>query len=291
MAVTFTGERLEDSGSLVGDTIYFKHVEVGDGDFTAAGTLTVDGPSGSSTPAVTVIPGGTDNPQLFQASVAEAVGGEYDLTWQLTLDGQTVRRRERYFVPWNDMYEPVLGLLRMDDDMMPRADIDRVVLQVLSTLLGAPDFGGALPAYSALVGADRDLFDRAVALMCAAWIRPFAPKPESTGELVQFASGTDQFKWSDKQDPADFDGQVTIEERWLRTAWQMLVNTTALGPGILATENAARTFVASGRRRNQPSVFTFSPGGGMMVNPTFAMWDAWLAVGGAWGWPWKGGLP
>ena len=132
---------------------------------------------------------------------------------------------------------------------------------------------------------DIDIFDRAIALMSAAFIRPFTPKQEATGEVTKLVDGTDATSWST---PERSTNPMSIEERWIEQAYELLSGTQSIGPLIGAIQEASVAFRANGRRRQRQTPFVLNGVGGLQANPLFNMWATWLGVGADFGWSWKG---
>lgn len=287
MAIRFIGSRLPGSGSLIGNTVIFRHMEMGDSNFSIdEQSVIVNMPVGIVTPAVTVTPSGPTNTYVLQAIVNEATGGLYDVIWTFVADGQTIMRREKYLALYNDLYDETRRLLRVDSDNVADVDIDSAGMQVLNNFFGYGQLGAMLGTYNNVPMVDVDKFDRAIALMTAAFIRPFTPKQEAVGDVTKWMSGTDQMSWSA---PDRSQHPVTIEERWINQASELLAGTTCLGPTIASIQDVSVAFRANGRRRRQNSPLVIDGMGGLHINPLFTMWANWLGIGADFGWSWMDG--
>jgi len=288
MALLFTGLRLSDSGNLVGDTLMLKHQESSNANFTMdTPTVNVNGPTGLMTPSVTVIPGTAAEVQLVQATVSEAVAGQYQVDWIMPMsDGQTVMRSEIYFVSWTELYTNIRALLRLDSTVLLNSDMDMVLSQIITMITGPGMYQTVLPSYSGLILADRIPFDQALTLMAAAYLRPFLPKQVATGEVVKFQSGTDVYQWAQ---PVRNEKNKPIEEIWIDRSWELLVATQTIGNIIRNIQDNAPFFRANGYRRRQINPIVLNEWGEIYQNPLFTRWSGWLETGRDFSFSWGRG--
>lgn len=285
MSVVFTGTRMPDSGSLVGDILVLRQMEVGSEPYTIdSASVSIVGPTSTNTPTVSFGVSSSAN-QVLEALASESDGGRYQVVWTMQADGQTTMRSQSYFVTWTDVYTQVRALLLNDASVVSNYDIDLVLSQIMSSFLQQDVFAGQLASYSAVTDPDREQFDRALALMSAAFMRPFLPKQTPTGEVIRFTSGTDTYEW---QPPLRKLGQ-TVEEMWVDAAWELLTGTVAFGTEIRSYQDAKVGMVATGRRRQQTAPLLIDSLGIATPNPAFTMWYGWLGLGGKLDWSWRGG--
>lgn len=282
MPLLFVGSRMPDSGSLVGDQLLLKHKEASDANFAVASpSVTVVGPSGAATPSVSVVPGGTANPQILEAVVNEAVGGVYKAMWSMQADGQTLLRQELYFVAWTDIYTQVRSLLHATPAVVTNADVDSLVSQELANILSV--YSAELDSYSDIPDGDRLVFDQALSYLAAAFMRPFTPKEVAVGDVTKFQSGNDMYSWTAPKRSLD---EPSIEEAWIQRAYMLLDTTDAIGGAWRTLQDKAQVFAASGRRRNQPQPMQIGPRGQVRFNQLFIRWTTWLGEGSRHPWSW-----
>ena len=285
----FTGLRLPDSGSLVSDTIVFKHTETaqistGPYDYVPDSvSVSINTPSGLLSPTVAIIPGTSNPQQLFQALVNETPAGVYNVAWIMNVGGQIVQRTESYFVAWTDLYAQVRSLLRVDNTVIQNSDIDLAVTRVILDITGPGMYQDVLPSYNSLIPGDRVAFDNAVALTAAATIRPFIPKQEATGDVVKYQAGQDLLQWAP---PTVGDNKKSIEEMWLDQAFRQLVTTTTIGGVLRKIQQDATPMRLAGRRRRQTTPFVYGPMGEIWLNPGFLQWTSLYSFGREAMWSW-----
>lgn len=284
-ATVFTGKVLSDSGTFIGNTLVLRRSETGDMayDVPVVTVSVIDESGAAFNPTVTVVPSsGPALAYVLQAFLSEAAAGAYEAVWNFQAGGQTLLRREFHYAFWTDVREQVRRLLRVDALNMTDRDVDIAARSVLADMLGV---GGilenALPLYSGLAAADRSMFDQALALCVASWIRPFTPKQGAWTELVGLAIGPDEWKWAPPLKPPN---QPGIEDAWLNMAWDILSSMASFN-GAFSWQNAGKTFATAGRRRNTQAPLTITRFG-VCVNPLFDKWGDWLLSGRGAGWSW-----
>lgn len=289
---SYVGVRLPDSGGLVNETIVFKHTEsasvsTGPFDFTvASASVLIQTPSGSVSPSVTVIPGGSSQQQLLQTFVTEADAGEYTVTWTMVDgDGQTVRRTENYFVAWTDLYNQVRSILRRDATVVQNADIDLAAIRVVIDLTGPGMYQNELPDYNQLIPGDRVPFDNAVALTVCAIMNPWLPRQEALGDILKIQSAQDLIQFAPSNKSLN---PKSNEELMLEMAFRQLVSTVTIGGRLRRIQDSARSVHVAGRRRTQVSPFVYGPLGEVMVNPGFLRWTGLYSFGREAIWSWLG---
>lgn len=287
---TFVGARINDSGSLVGDQIVFKHSETA---FDSTGsplsytpdsaTVNIVSPSGLLTPSVSIIPGTANEVQLLQAIVSEAEAGEYTVGWMMDVGGQVVQRRETYFTAWTDLQDQTRALLQVDNTVVTNYDVDLAAAQVIRAIVGPGMYQDVLPDYNNLIVGDQACFDRAVALLCAAMIRPWMPVQVPVGDIVAIQSGQDQTKYAT---PTSGNVKRSIEDRWEDQAFEQLVATATIGNVLRTIQDAARVFTPNGYRRNQIRPMEIGVFGQIYPNPGFLKWTGLSDFGRDAFWSW-----
>jgi len=288
---TFTGLRVNDSGSLVGDQIVFKHSETA---FDSNGnplnyapssaTVSIVSPMGVITPAVTIIPGTSNPVQLLQAVVTEAEAGEYTVNWQMiNSDGQIVNRRETYFSAFTDIQDQCRALLQMDNTVITNYDVDLAAAQVIRSITGPGMYQNVLPIYNNLPIGDQACFDRAVALLCAAMIRPWAPVQVPVGDIVAIQSGQDRFQYAT---PTSGNTKRSIEDRWEDQAFEQLVATSVIGDVLRDLQDSTHVFSVNGYRRDQIRPMEIGVFGQVYANPGFLRWTGLYDYGRDAFWSW-----
>lgn len=178
----------------------------------------------------------------------------------------------------------VRAYLRMTSENATDSDIDTAVVLIKQQLFAVGQIAHSVGSYAAVSADDLPLFDQVIALMSAAWLRPFLPKQEASGEVVKWVSGTDSYSWSQ---PTKDEEQLSIEQRWLNMAWETLGCTQALNTTINGISDVSVGLTASGRRRNRPSFYTIGSPIGIRVNPLIALWGDWVnshGIGVGWSW-------
>jgi hypothetical protein len=287
---TFTGVRVNDSGSLVGSQIVFKHTETGlDSNdnplpYTpTSATVSIVAPSGILTPAVIILPGTLNEVQLLQTIVDEAPAGEYTVNWTMNVAGQIVNRRETYFVGFTDIQDQTRALLQVDNTVVTNYDVDLMAAQVIRSITGPGMYQNVLPIYNNLPIGDQSCFDRAVALLCAAGIRPWMPVQAPIGDIVAIQSGQDRFQYST---PTNGMNKRSIEDRWEDQAFEQLVATSVIGDVLRDLQDSTRIFSVNGYRRDQIKPMEVGVFGQVYANPGFLRWTGLYDYGRDAFWSW-----
>lgn len=186
---------------------------------------------------------------------------------------------------WQSLHRQVRGLLRLASVIIDDSDINITIIQVLMT--NSSIFPSGMTAFNArtlITGDESLMFERAIALMVAAWMRPFLPKTTSMGEVIQWTSGTDTYKWQGT--PRKQTGP-TVEEIWLDTAWGILSNLPTFSTIITSFQDVNTVFKAVGKRTGRPSPYLVSAYGSICRNPSFSTWTNWLSYGDCMPWSWS----
>lgn len=288
MPIQFTGQRLDDSGDLIGDILVLRHMEIGTDAFVVdSASVSVNCEGAIQTPTVTSIPGTSSLMQVLEALVNYSSVGRTIVQWNMQVDGQTIFRQEVYYVTWTNVREQVRAYLMTDPELVLDSDIDMGIAQCITLLVGPDMYGDVLTTYQNIPDGDRFAFDSGLALMVAAWMRPFVPKTQATTEVVKWVTGLDQYQWAQ---PIRSSQQRSVEEMWLDKSWELFSSTVIIGTSIRAFQNAAKTFSASGRRRNRVPPMIIDRFSGIYINPASQLFYGWMGLGAEFPWSWVGSL-
>lgn len=286
MSIQFTGQRLDDSGDLIGDTLVLRHMETGTAAFAVdSATVSVSCEGVVQTPDVEPSPGTSSIIQILEAIVSESNVGRTVVAWRMGANGQTILRQEVYFVTWTNVREQVRGYLMTDPLLVLNGDIDMAIAQCVALLVGPDMYGDVLHTYQSVPEADRFAFDAGLSLMAAAWMRPFVPKTQATTDVVKWVSGLDQYQWAQ---PVRSGQQKSVEEAWLDRSWELFSATGIIGNSIRAFQAAGHAFTANGRRRGKPSALLIDQFGGVYANPASPLFYNWMGTGAEFAWSWIG---
>lgn len=213
---------------------------------SASGALISPGGTVSSITA-TVGPAGSGLLHQISMLVSTPLAGGYLLTTSANMaSGEVKVNAVEYFASFIDTNSVVRDRLQIDNTIVPDKVIDRCIKTTASMLESryVPQY---IKSYGAVPIVDRQQFDMAMAILSAAYLRPFLPKTTPTGDLISNKIGPDEFKYADINahaiKPLD-----PLEIRWFLEAQSILDNLQFLAPDVLS-DSSIQLFVAVGQRR------------------------------------------
>ena len=260
---------------IAGSTVSLQHKFTLDVAAVPTGvTLQQGRPDGSVVTISATVPGTSSAVPIATALVPFVGPGVYSLLWSLqTADGQTVVEQDDYFAPNTAVHRFVRERLSATVDTLPDAPLDSTLCFVSRLVVRRLD--NVLASYQAVPIVDMSLFDQALALVAAAYLRPLVPKTVASGEMTGVQIGTDKFTYSNLADRANKPADP-VEQQWIDQAGELVLSCS-----FVAIDDDALTnmplFQVNGPRRAARTALGFS-------EATTPIYQLWGDIATRWAW-------
>jgi hypothetical protein len=278
---------------IVGETLAARRSETATTPFAlpaSSVTLAVTQPDGAIVnPTVTVTPETSAAAHDLQGVFAAPVGGQYRLRWRVPIGASVFVRLDSYLATYTDASGYAKIRLAETGSDMTDEQFDRTAAYMIEELQTRFP---ALAYASLSSDMDKDLFDKALALMSAAALYPSLRPGGLNGPEQQRTEGDVSVRWQQPRQSLSTAangkqalGFMTERDKWSAEALESLARVSVIRASQNAILNSLNPFSISGPSKTARSKgLTYGLGGELRgiidAFPTFAAGFPELFVGG-----------
>lgn len=169
-----------------------------------------DGTTVTVVPVVSPSSGTSVTPHTFTYFYNASMGGLFSGLFQFLSNTVTISKTILFWVPWNNIYDPIRDLLTTDSFIVPDSKIDLQFNQLYSEFYEMT--GQGLPLYSVFSELYKQYFDQGMVYLIASRLRPSIPGKAPTGEVALMKKGVTTTQYLQSQ-PLRLQTE-TIEFKW-----------------------------------------------------------------------------